>query len=823
MEYGGYNGFSQSSALSKKVDDKISGLFRNIPADTTRGWSVIAVGGYGRQDMCPYSDVDILLLAGKRGLKSDADRLVSALIYPLWDQGFNTSYSVRTAKEALADMEKDFFLKTSLLNIRFIDGDQDLFKEFAASIEKRTSGKKWKTSFIADLVIHDRKRHEGFGDDSYILEPDIKDGQGGLRDFHTILWMTGSVLGENSLEKLVENKIISSKDLSDLQDAADFLLKIRYALHENSGRKQDHLGFEYQERLSGIMGLPFSEIETPVEAFMKKFHQSASTIKILRRNITFSIMDMLSLIKKTSDKQLSPYLVVKSGMVSFSANQAASFRPSMLMGAFLACARTGLELHPSARTIIRSNLDFAVKSRSYQQIRSIFLQIINSDYPQSGLTPMLETGVLELFIPEFARIRSKIQFDVYHVNTVDMHSIMTLTELKRLEHQEKLAFSKLHDTDMLMLAALLHDIGKGSGGRHEATGAALAYDIALRLGFKPEYAGTVSFLVRNHLLLPHTATRRDISEEKTVFEFARAAGSVQNLCMLYLLSIADSIATGPVAWNDWKGTLFNELFVKALYFLEKGELKSNEIIRRLDSGWDELLRAIPQEYSGRLWALPQHYLLHHDSPDIIRHLKLCEDVLKGKPIIIDVSPAGGHFRLTVVTKDKPGLFAELSCIMACMHLEVLTAKVFTWHNGIAVDTFEIAPSWNGYDDWDRFTEIFNSLSSGETDTSTALSQIPALLNLAKKPKLKTEPLVNIDNQSSDFFSIIEIRATRANELLYLISQAISLHKLSIHRAFITTDSDRSANIFYVVDETGEKIEDRDRQANLIKAIRTVLI
>jgi [protein-PII] uridylyltransferase len=260
-----------------------------------------------------------------------------------------------------------------------------------------------------------------------------------------------------------------------------------------------------------------------------------------------------------------------------------------------------------------------------------------------------------------------------------------------------------------------------------------------------------------------------------------------------------------------------------LYFLEKGELKSSEIIRRLDSGWDELLRTIPQEYSGRLWALPQHYLLHNDTPDIIRHLKLCEDVLKGRPIIIDVIPTGGHFRLTVVTKDKPGLFADLSCIMACMHLEVLSAKVFTWHNGIAVDTFEIAPSWNGYDDWDRFEEIFNSLSSGETDTSTALSQIPALLNLTKKPKFKTEPLVNIDNQSSDFFSIIEIRATRTKDLLYLISQTISIHKLSIHRAFITTDSDTSVNIFYVVDETGEKIEDRDKQANLIKAVRKVLM
>ena len=422
---------------------------------------------------------------------------------------------------------------------------------------------------------------------------------------------------------------------------------------------------------------------------------------------------------------------------------------------------------------------------------------------------MLETGVLELFIPEFTRIRSKIQFDAYHVNTVDMHSINTLTELKHLEQQGNPAFSKINDTDMLMLAALLHDIGKGSGGRHEATGAALAYDIALRLGFKTEYAETVSFLIRNHLLLPHTATRRDISDEKTVFKFARAAGSVGNLCMLYLLSIADSIATGPAAWNDWKGTLFNELFVKALYFLEKGELKSSETVRRLDSGWEELLRIIPAEYSGRLWALPQHYLLHYDTTDIIRHLKLCEDIMKGKPIKIEVIPEGGHIRLrrlryTIVTKDKPGLFAELSCIMACMHLEVLSAKVFTWHNGIAVDTFDVISPWNGYDAWDRFTELFNNLSSGQTDTSTALSQIPALLHASKKPIFAAEPLISIDNQSSDFFSIIEIRATRAKDLLFLISQAISTHSLSIHRAFITTDADISAIIFYVVDDTGEK-------------------
>ena len=823
MEDDKYRGFSQSSSLTKNLDVKIAELFRLIPLNASKGWSVVAIGGYGRQDMCPFSDIDILLLAERQGLKADAERLVSALIYPLWDMGLNASYSVRTIKETLADMEKDFFLKTSLLNIRFIDGGNTLFKGLAASIQKKTSNKKWKTSFIADLVNHDRKRHEAFGDDAYILEPDIKDGQGGLRDFHSILWMTRVVFGEKDLDKLVENNIISAKDLIELQDAVDFLLKIRFALHQAPGRKQDHLGFEYQQRLSGILGLSYPEIETPVEAFMKKFHLSASAIKILHRNITFSIMDMFSLIKNKSDKQLSQNIIIRSGMVAFSENQTTSFRPSVLMEAFLACASTGMELHPSARTIIRNNSDFAVKSRAFEQIRSIFLQILNSDYPQAGLIPMLETGVLELFIPEFARIRSKIQFDFYHVNTVDMHSIRTLTELKRLEQKEKLAFSKIHDTDMLMLAALLHDIGKGSGGRHEATGAALAYDIALRLGFKTEYAETVTFLVRNHLLLPHTATRRDLSDEKTVFKFARAAGSVQNLSMLYLLSIADSIATGPVAFNDWKGALFNELFVKALYLLEKGELKSSETIRRLDSGWDELLRLIPAEYSGKLWALPQHYLLHHDTSDIIRHIKLCEAVLKGSPIKIDVIPTGGHFRLTVVTKDKPGLFAELSCIMACMHLEVLSAKVFTWHNGIAVDTFDVSPPWNGYDDWDRFADIFNSLSSGETDTSTVLSQIPALLNPAKKPKFTTKPLINIDNQSSDFFSIIEIRATRAKDLLYLISQTLSINSLSIHRAFITTDADISVNIFYVVDETGEKIEDRGKQANLIKAVWEVLI
>lgn len=816
------SGFDQSAILTEKVDAKIACLFGSIPGSLSKGWSVVAVGGYGRKDMCPHSDVDILLLAGKRGMKKDADSLINSLIYPLWDLGLNASYSVRTIKETLSDMEKDFFLKTSLLNIRFVCGDQTLFMDIFRAIKKITSNRKWKTSFIADLVIHDRKRHELFGDDAYILEPDIKDGQGGLRDFHSILWMAGSVLEATGLEKLVESRIISAKDLADLHDAADFLLKTRFSLHEISGRKQDHLGFEYQEKLSGIMGLSFSEIETPVEAFMKRFHRSASTIKTLGRNLTFSIMDMFSLIKDRSDKPLNTSLTIKSGMVAFSDSMALPLKPSILMGAFLACAQSGLELHPSARTNIRNNPDFAVASREFLQTKSILLKILNSDYPKAGLIPMLETGVLELFIPEFTRIRSKIQFDAYHVNTVDMHSINTLAELKHLEQQRNPAFLKIEDTDMLTLAALLHDIGKGSGGRHEATGAALAYDIALRLGFKTEYAETVSFLVRNHLLLPHTATRRDISDEKTVFKFARAAGSVRNLCMLYLLSIADSVATGPAAWNDWKGALFNELFVKALYFLEKGELKSSETVRRLDSGWEELLRIIPSQYSGRLWALPQHYLLHYDTTEIIRHLKLCEELMKGRPIKIEVVQEGGHVRLTVVTKDKPGLFAELSCIMACMHLEVLSAKVFTWHNGIAVDTFDVIPPWNGYDDWDKFTDLFTSLSSGQTDTFTAISQIPTLLHASKKPKLAAEPFISIDNQSSDFFSIIEIKSVRTRDLLFLISQMISTHNFSIHRAFITTDADISAIIFYVVDESGEKIENRELQSNLIKAIGEAL-
>jgi len=818
------SGLELAEQLTNSVDAKICTLFGGHFVLNQSDWCVVAIGGYGRRDLCPYSDIDILILLGRRKRPSEIEEILFRIVYPLWNEGLNVSYSVRKVREVLYDASSDFFLKTSLLDARLVCGSESILQKLTDFLYKKNTSLRKVRRFYQDMALHNMKRYEKFGDASYILEPDLKDGKGCLRDYHSILWLGKAVLGIGDPIGLEKEGFLNPLDFRELLSALDFLLRLRYTLHTLSGRKNDRLSFEYQEIIAKELGFEDGSLESAVEAFMKLFHRHALTIKSICDALFLNLKAHLKLLEPKGRLRLDDQFVLDAGLISFT--DPSLKRPCLLIKAFEHIAKLGLPLHPCARTFIRSNLDIISEARRDPIAKSSFFHILTGAYPEAALTSMLEMGVLERFIPEFENVKGRIQYDVYHTFTVDMHSIQTLTELKSLESQKPETWGRVKDRTVLYLSALLHDIGKGHGIRHAEEGGIVAYNITRWLELPQESAELVGFLVLNHLALANTAMRRDLSEEKVAFEIAQKMGDSQKLSMLYLLSVADAKATGPSGWNDWKATLFHELYHKSLNILEKGDLKDPENILKLDRKWEVLIKRVPMELgrknSGRLWALPQVYILNFDIPEIMRHLKLSDGVQSLQDMVIDLTPLGERSLLTIIARDRSGLFAMLAGIMAHRHIEIRSAKIFTWLNGLAVDVFELTPPWPNYEEWDRIPKLFMLVSSTQLDLTHAMSAARPLVRDLQRVKSRKQNKVFIDNNSSDFFTLIEVYAANTLGLLYSITKAMSDLGLNIHRAFVANKGDLSVNVFYVVNGEGEKIEGPAEQKMLAERIYEAL-
>jgi [protein-PII] uridylyltransferase len=725
-------------------------------------------------------------------------------------------------KQSVRDTRFDFFFRTSLLDARYLCGKRELFDELMRACKGNRALRDTRRFFL-DLEAHIEKRHRRFGDASYTLEPDIKEGTGSLRDYHCLLWVTGvaSLDGSTGGQALDLARV----DHDELEDAAGNLLSIRYALHELAGRKVDRLSFEYQQTLADRLGFKGNGNETASELLMRSFHCSALAIKSITGSFRAQLGVEFKTRWRTRPRPLGKDFLVSANLISFSHPDEVARRPGLVMDAFGLVADQGLSLSYHARNIVRRSLETVESLRLDNGAKQGFIRILRGRHCLAALTTMLETGILERFLPEFAPLKGRTQVDVYHTFTTDLHSIRTVHELRVLEEEESEVFGLIEDKEALYLAALLHDIGKGYGRPHAVIGASMVHDIAVWLGFPGNSADLAAFLVHHHLLLPDIAYRRDLSEEKVSLECARIARDGQTLAMLYLLSIADSRATGPRAWDDWKASLLQELFQKAMNSLQRGVLRDPQTMIVLNARWGELIGDIPSESrtygGGRLWVLPQAYVIHTEADHIRRHLSLGSSLKGQDDIALVIMNNGGHTKVTMITRDRPGLFALLTGILTINHLDILSSQVFTWLDGVAVDTFHVLTPWEDFSGWERIRGQFKAACSGAMDLGAAVAETrPLRTGLAIRST--SRPSVSLDNVFSDFFTLIEVHAPRSSGLLYRIARCISALKLDIHRAFLSHTGDPCTDVFYVVDEFGEKIVEPARvhtvEDEIIRAI-----
>jgi [protein-PII] uridylyltransferase len=838
----GAGGLEVAIAWATVMDHLIRHLYAALSAEQSGRFpgsasrlALIAQGGYGRGELNPRSDIDLLFLHTWR-VSPQAAAVAESLLHTLWDAGLQVGHATRSSSECLRLAESDMKVRTSLLDSRFLCGDFELYGEFDRLVESRLL-KKGLTRFVREKLAESRSRHEEYGGSVYLLEPDVKEGQGGLRDIQTARWIARAKLKSKDLDALVPNGILNAGDLAGLKASQDFLLRVRNELHFSTGKHQDQLTFEHQERVSAALGFVEGEGSLrAVEIFMRSYYLHAAQVSRIASLIVHRLTDADNTVFGTHysfGRTLREGIRLSRGELILTKPQVLENRPESLLKVFEDAQKHGCRISYDTREELRRRApsiddDF----RRSPAANEIFFNILRwKDAVYETLLEMHRAGVLGAFIPEFGRLTCMVLHDAYHIYTVDEHSLRLIKEIERLKAGDYLDSLPLltqlareaDKIELLFLGLMFHDIGKGFGGGHSEVGARMVRGIAHRMRLNADDGAQVEFLVRHHLLMTHTAFRRDLEDPKTIFDFAKVMGSVNNLTMLYLLTFADVKAVGPEVWNPWKASLLGELYVKSLNLLEeaeKGEFQRQDVravLRRIQTrARRQLSKDYPEDKVERfLENMPERYFLSTPEKDIPSHFELMERFRGKKPeIALEHFPERDCTSVAICSQDRPGLFASITGVFTALNLDILNARIFTSRDGRILDVFRI--SHRGCSEvvmaehrWAKFRATLEGVLDGKIDVARLVEGAKSpLLPHKRAPKVSTA--INIDNQVSDDFTVIEVFTEDRIGVLFAI--AYNLHRLglSIHVAKISTNVDQVADVFYVTDGAGRKLDDPQR-------------
>ncbi len=835
-----------SHGFQKHFTEMMDQYFRKSLQDSETGsnffrekkpMALVAVGGYGRKELCLHSDIDIIILFDSK-IPDQAKRLAKEIFFPLWDLGFDLGYGMRTRRDCLALSMADFEVLTSIMDARFICGDSPLFLSLVEDLRVKCLRKKTKI-FGRWLAERDRIRIETYGDASFLLEPQLKEGIGGLRDYHHLLWASKAFFGVRAPRDLEYLGKLSHDEYRLLNAELSFISLVRSHLHLLSGRKNDRLSFEYQEKIARKLGFEDEQDFAAVEQFLSKLHASISTLKSLRRSFFKAHLPngRPRHIDK-GEKVVSSGLYLSGEELHFRSSEAILSDPYLLMDIFERSARLGLFPALESGRLVGEFLYLVDESfrKSSRAVES-FLAILNAPHSFGALERMLEWGILEKFIPEFSKIKDRVQFDAYHTFPVGMHALQTLRMIKTLGREKDILlpgiYTELSNPEPLLVAALFHDIGKASKN-HAQEGAEITRKILKRFAYPKELAEDVLFLVRHHLLIAETATRRDLNDEKPVVQCARVTGTIDRLKMLYLLTWADSRATGPRAWNEWIANLVQELFFKIHNVINEGELATADAARKVERTKNQVRRHLPGRFDkdqvdDLFEIMAPRYLLDTGSRDIVRHIMIYGDFRKN---VYGPEPTAFYlgakeiereacWELTFMASDRPGLFSDIAGVLSLNNINILSSNVYTWHDGTGLCIIRVTPPLDQIladKTWERVKKNMKDTLAGKLSLAYRIreKESKALLSASAKPK--RPPHVRFNNATSDFFTIIEVFADDRVGLLYIITRTLFELRLNIHIAKIATKADQIADVFYVRDLIGQKVEDENQIEEIKRAL-----
>ncbi|MFC3125330.1 [protein-PII] uridylyltransferase [Pseudoroseomonas globiformis] len=808
-----------------------------------------ATGGYGRGVLGPYSDIDLLFLSD-RPLGPRGRRAVEFMLYLLWDLGLKVGHATRSIHECLEDARADATIQTALLDARFLAGDVAVFERFQNAFAE--AREQWGVGqFLLAKRAERTARHRRYGDSPYLVEPHLKEGRGGLRDVQTMYWLARYAFGVRKMPELVGpdspgGGLLTAREARAFRRAWDFLWTVRFHLHYVTGRAEERLTFDLQPVVGARMGYTRHGKQDGVERFMKHLFLTARDVVRLSRLLEPAI-ERATLgppaVQRAADAALAEAgIAIADGKLLIVPGLAVEKEPAVMLRLVRAARDRNMELHPLAHRALIRNAPLAVGMRGDKAASDLFLDLLQGKDSARWIRVLNEVGFLSRFIPDWARIVGLMQFDTYHVFTVEEHTIEAIAVLNQLQRGELAEavpvaselIGQIHSHRALYVAMLLHDIAKGRGGDHSEIGAGLAQEICPRLGLTPEETETVSWLVLNHLLVSQTAFKRDIDDPKTILDIAEVVQSPERLRLLLVLTVADMRAVGPKVWNGWKATLLRELYWRVAEVLAGGLSVPERDVRvaRAKQAAADMLATWPKEAVEHFLGLGYPgYWLSFDPESHARHAGMIREAEeRGAPLSVStrVLEARAVTEVTVYCSDHPGLFSRIAGALAVAGATIVDARIHTMTNGMALDTF-----------WVQDAQAANA--GGVFDASHKLAKLSVLieqalsgrLNLVGEiAKVRREPArlravqvpgrVVIDNFASNTHTVIELNGRDRPGLLHDVTGAISAQGLQIASAHITTYGVRAVDVFYVKDVFGLKIENERKLATLRAALLTAL-
>lgn len=802
--------------------------------------SVIAVGGYGRGEMAPFSDVDLLFLTPYK-ITAWAESVIESMLYILWDLKLKVGHASRTVKECLRLGAEDFTIRTAMLEQRYLAGDQALADTLAQRLRKDLFAGS-EREFIEAKLAERENRHIKQGQ-RYVVEPNVKEGKGGLRDLQSLYWIAKYVHNVRDVAELVTIGVFIEDELSGFAAAEDFLWAVRGHLHLLSKRASEQLTFDMQVQVAEAMGYKDTKGRRAVEVFMQQYFLHATEVGDLTRIFLTKLEadhvkaePILERIFRRRPRVKKGYVVVKNRIALKDDTAFLSDKLSLLR-LFEEALRTGMLIHPDAMRLIKSNLHLIDDEvRTAPEARRIFFDLLlKHGNPERALRRMNELGVLSAFVPEFEPIVAMMQFNMYHSYTVDEHIIQCIKNLAQIERGEleedlPVASSILKrgvDRKVLYTALLIHDIGKGRPEDHSILGAQMARKIAPRLGLNKADTETVEWLVRYHLLMSDMAQKRDIADPRTVRDFAKAVQTVKRLDLLCVLTVCDIRGVGPNTWNNWKAVLIRALYRQTQRALETGledlnrENRGTEAKRALREALSDWPRKELQAETARHYA-PYWQALHVTAHVVFA--KMLRDVKDGE-ILIDLHPDEDRdaTRACFVMADHPGIFARLAGALALVGANVVDARSYTTKDGMVTDAYWIQDAeGNPYDAarLPRLRQMIEKTLRGEVVARDALKSRDKVKKRERAFKVPTH--ITFDNEGSEIYTIIEVDTRDRPGLLYDLARTLANANVYIANAVIATYGEQVVDTFYVKDMFGLKYYATGKQRSLEKRLRQAI-
>ncbi len=802
-----------------------------------------ATGGYGRGEMAPHSDVDLLFLLPYK-LTPRAEQVIEYVLYLLWDLGLGVGQAVRPVDECVRLARGDHTICAAMLDARYVWGEKALFREFRARFARQAVSA---PGFVEAKLAERGERHRRMGDSRYVLEPNVKNGKGGLRDLHTMFWIAKALYGVDDAQGLVRHGVLTDAEAASFDRARRFLLTVRCHLHYLAGRGEDRLTFDMQAEIGARLGYCGRRGSRPVERFMKHYYLTAKTVGDLTRIFCAALeaehakRPRFAFSRRALPRPAGEGLEIDAGRLALAEGRSFADRPVNLLRLFHAAQQSGLDIHPRALRAATINLRLVDGLRGDAEANRLFLDMLTSpNDPETALRRLNEAGVFGRFIPEFGRIVAQMQYDRYHVYTVDEHSIRAIGVLHGIEagrFAEEMpvstaAVGNIQSRRALYAAVLLHDIAKGQGGDHSVLGEEISRRIGPRLGLGGGETETVAWLVRHHLAMSATAFHRDLADPQTIARFVETVRSLERLRLLLVLTVADIRAVGPGVWTAWKAALLRDLYHAAEERLTGGFVArggaartaaAKEALRAALAGWPEaeIAAHLARGYPG--------YWLSYATEAHLRHARLMQRAREaGEALAVDVRADSyrGATEIVVHAADHPGLFAQIAGALAVSGANIVDARIATMTDGTALDTFWVDDGKGcpirRPERLDRISRTIGRWLAGEAAPRRDLVRLRRRAGAGRDRVFEVAPRVVVDNAASRTHTVIEVSGRDRPGLLYALTRALTRQNVRISGAQIATYGESVSDVFYVKDVFGLKIDKEARLARIRAALTEAL-